>query len=132
MHEGEISTERQTENQTANQPELPPVHPQKNENKLLKFVKKNAVCCIAFCLALVTSFIVPPFLRRFSVISPDYLALPFNASTSAFSASNFFWSFSKRLGSVCRAMNSRCDSAGVPSAMAPAGRLFTTPLVPAT
>lgn len=86
MHEGEISTERQTENQTAKQPELPPElppeHPQNNENKLLKFVKKNAVCCIAFCLALVTSFIVPPDKEYLGYFDFKTLACLFSVSAA--------------------------------------------------
>ena len=82
MQEGEISTERQTENQTAKQPELPPEHPQNNENKLLKFVKKNAVCCIAFCLALVTSFIVPPDKEYLGYFDFKTLACLFSVSAA--------------------------------------------------
>lgn len=82
MQDGEISTERQTENQTAKPPELPPVHPQNNENKLLKFVKKNAVCCIAFCLALVTSFIVPPDKEYLGYFDFKTLACLFSVSAA--------------------------------------------------
>lgn len=82
MQEGEISTERQIENQTAKQPELPPVHPQNNANKLLKFVKKNAVCCIAFCLALVTSFIVPPDKEYLGYFDFKTLACLFSVSAA--------------------------------------------------
>ena len=81
MQEGEISTERQTENQTAKQPELPPEQ-QNNENKLLKFVKKNAVCCIAFCLALVTSFIVPPDKEYLGYFDFKTLACLFSVSAA--------------------------------------------------
>lgn len=82
MQEGEISTERQTENQTAKQPELQPEHPQNNKNKLLKFVKKNAVCCIAFCLALVTSFIVPPDKEYLGYFDFKTLACLFSVSAA--------------------------------------------------
>lgn len=82
MQEGEISTERQTENQTAKQPELPPEHQQNNENKLLKFVKKNAVCCIALCLALVTSFIVPPDKEYLGYFDFKTLACLFSVSAA--------------------------------------------------
>ena len=82
MQEGEISTERQTENQTAKQPELQPEHLQNNENKLLKFVKKNAVCCIAFCLALVTSFIVPPDKEYLGYFDFKTLACLFSVSAA--------------------------------------------------
>ena len=82
MQEGEISTERQTENQTAKQPELQPERQQNNENKLLKFVKKNAVCCIAFCLALVTSFIVPPDKEYLGYFDLKTLACLFSVSAA--------------------------------------------------
>ena len=82
MQEGEISTERQTENQTAKQPELQPEHPQNNANKLLKFIKKNAVCCIAFCLALVTSFIVPPDKEYLGYFDFKTLACLFSVSAA--------------------------------------------------
>lgn len=81
MQEGEISTERQIENQTAKQPALPPEQ-QNNENKLLKFVKKNAVCCIAFCLALVTSFIVPPDKEYLGYFDFKTLACLFSVSAA--------------------------------------------------
>ena len=82
MQEGEISTERQTEDQTAKQPELQPERQQNNENKLLKFVKKNAVCCIAFCLALVTSFIVPPDKEYLGYFDFKTLACLFSVSAA--------------------------------------------------
>ena len=81
MHEGEISTERQTEDQTAKQPALQPEQ-KNNENKLLKFVKKNAVCCIAFCLALVTSFIVPPDKEYLGYFDFKTLACLFSVSAA--------------------------------------------------
>ena len=47
----EAQTEIQTEIQTENKPETQPERRRKNGNKFIKFIKKNAVCCIAFCLA---------------------------------------------------------------------------------
>lgn len=78
----ERQTETQTETQTENKPETQPERRQKNGNKFIKFIKKNAVCCIAFCLALVTALIVPPDKEYLGYFDFKTLACLFSVSAA--------------------------------------------------
>lgn len=90
MQDGESATERQTETQPETQQETQPEtqteiqseQPQKSGNKFIKFFKKNAVCCIAFCLALVTAFLVPPDKEYLGYFDFKTLACLFSVSAA--------------------------------------------------
>lgn len=89
----ESQTEIQTEIQPENKPETQPERCEKSENKFIKFVKKNAVCCIAFCLALVTAFIVPPDKEYLGYFDFKTLACLFSVSAAvcALKGIHFFY-----------------------------------------
>ncbi len=78
---------------TAGSASAPQPKPAQNKKGFFRFLKKNAVCVIAFLLALVTSFIVPPDKEYLGYFDFKTLACLFSvsAAVSALKNLHFFY-----------------------------------------